>query len=426
MQCPHKDRFLHHYGRVVRIILLAVFAVCLHQAITAPGYAQSSKKYTSKSIKKRERELTNLKSEIRKYEKKLAKTKSLEKNTLNRIDNIDRQTALIRRLVNRLNDKIAQNQQEIEIAQSGLKQAEIQLGKLQQTYSRYIISVYKQGRTHDTELLLSSKSLNQMIIRSRYLKAMTQKHRVEADEIRQAKRAIETQKKILEEKLALQVDDLGQRKKDQKLLNRRENEQRGLLSKARKNKSTYRKHLQRKQRAAAKVKKLISDLIAKERKRRSSAGAKGSKSGGLASLPSKPISQTAFGKLKGRLPWPVRKGRVVESFGEQLQTEHELRVINNGIDIEVPEGTSVRSVADGKITSIMFIPGYENIVIINHGDEFMTVYAHIKSISVKEKQKVKAGHVIGKSKTGISGPQVHFEIWRYRDKFNPVTWLARR
>ena len=97
-----------------------------------------------------------------------------------------------------------------------------------------------------------------------------------------------------------------------------------------------------------------------------------------------------------------------------------------GIDIKTPAGSTVKAVADGTVSVISFIPGYGNIIIISHDDGFYTVYAHVTDVSVHKEQRVKAGQGIAQSSEGLSGPLIHFEVWRQRKNQNPLNWLARR
>ena len=99
---------------------------------------------------------------------------------------------------------------------------------------------------------------------------------------------------------------------------------------------------------------------------------------------------------------------------------------NTGIDISVKVGTDVVAVAEGEVSVLSFIPGYGNIMIVNHYDGYRTVYAHLSEINVVESQKVRAGEVIGRSGDSIAGSILHFEIWKEREKMNPELWLAKR
>ena len=181
------------FSRHFPLLLLGI--LLLATALPAPAVAQKS------SMKKRQNELKNLRSEIQRYEKRIKESSKKERSTLQRIDDYDRQTSLIRRLLSRLSEEINENQKEIAIARLNLATAEKELQRLKREYSRTIVSMYKRGRTHDTELLLSASSVNEMFIRSKYLKAYSERQRGNAQEIRRRKRKIELQQMLLEEKI---------------------------------------------------------------------------------------------------------------------------------------------------------------------------------------------------------------------------------
>ncbi len=383
----------------------------------------------AQSVKTKQRELKELRDEIEKYEKRIKEGERQERSTLQRIDDYDRQTSLIRDLLSRLSEEITANRREIQISQLNLATAEKELKKLKREYARTIVSMYKRGRTHDTELLLSSRSINELFIRSKYLKAYTEHQRQNAAEIRRRKEKIETEKMLLEEKLHEQELAIAEKREEESSLKRKVNEHKQLLARVRQDVQSYEKQLRRKQAAARKVERMIADLIERERKRieaERKAMAKREGKAEMAALPSKPISNTAFGRLRGRLPWPVSKGSVVGFFGEHTNPRWGTVTISNGIDVAVPSGTSVRSVADGVVSIKSFIAGYGNLLIINHEDGFRTVYAHLSEITVREQQKVNAGQVIGRSGEGVTGPVLHFQLWYEKIKQDPLLWLAKR
>lgn len=411
---------------------------------TAPARTGASAPPVPKAIRLRQEELEKIRSDIREYEKRLASGKARERSTLERLDDMGRQTSLIRTLLANLNAQIEENERDIQHAKTAIDAAERELARLKAAYGRSIVSVYKRGRLHDTELLLSSRSLNLMIIRSRYLKSFTLRQRAQADEIRTKKDALTEQKIELESKLQAQQQRVGEKKREESVLAQRTAEHKVLLDQVRKDNAQALDLLRRRQAAANRIERLIADMVERDRQKqlaaaaartKSSKGAKGAKGGStstasagsrIADLPSVPISATVFGRLKGRLPWPVTSGAVVGGFGEQIHKRLGTVTVSNGIDIEVPPGTAVRSIADGTVSSISFIPVFGSLIIINHDDGFRTVYAHVTDIAVSMNQRVKAGAVIARSGEGVIGPQVHFELWRDRAKQNPLNWLAPR
>ena len=134
-----------------------------------------------------------------------------------------------------------------------------------------------------------------------------------------------------------------------------------------------------------------------------------------------------FSTMKGQLQWPVN-GLIVSRFGNQLNAELHTITENIGIDIECSKNDSVISVMDGIISLISYIPGHGNIIIIDHGEEYSTVYANIEQISVYENQYISTGELIAKA--GESNVQnkgvVHFEIWKKDKHLNPENWLQKK
>ncbi|MDI9485110.1 MAG: M23 family metallopeptidase [Bacillota bacterium] len=124
------------------------------------------------------------------------------------------------------------------------------------------------------------------------------------------------------------------------------------------------------------------------------------------------------GQLQKAFDWPV-KGRISSTFGPRWGRMH------NGLDIAVPTGTQVKAAADGRVTFAGWNGGYGILVIIDHGNNIETRYAHNSRLNVKVGQRVSRGETVAYSgNTGVStGPHVHFEI-RYRNNpVNPQTYL---
>ena len=118
---------------------------------------------------------------------------------------------------------------------------------------------------------------------------------------------------------------------------------------------------------------------------------------------------------KGRFIWPIR-GKITREFGIRGTTKHD------GIDISAPVGTPIMAANSGRVLySGNEIKGYGNIIIMEHGQGFITVYAHNEVNGVAEGEKVGRGQIIGRlGRTGTtSGPNLHFEIRMNNRPINP-------
>lgn len=140
-----------------------------------------------------------------------------------------------------------------------------------------------------------------------------------------------------------------------------------------------------------------------------------------------PALSGSFAANKGKLPMPVAGSyTVVSRFGRHKHKDLQYVEVNNsGIDLEVGAGTTARSIFAGKVSAIFRQPGYDNIVMVRHG-EYLTIYANIASISVKTGEMLKAGQAIG-TISNVSGDRsrgiLHFEIRHEKQKLDPLIWL---
>lgn len=434
-------------------------------------------------IKKKDQQLKKLRAEILRYEKQLEESEKKEKTTLNRLDIIEKKANLVRALITELRDEEKLIRSSIESTRENVSQLEKQLNYLKSHYANYVSSVYKYGKVYDLETILSSNSINQLYIRIEYLKRFSDQRKKDLDKIVRKKDQIEIEHSTLQEKLSTEQQLISEKIKEENTLNRTKTLRKNALKDIRSDKSQLQKELNRKISAAKQLESLITDLIEQERIRKEKAEreererkeriareraaqrereriAKITREKELAELKTKndlakaqekereiadanrraeireqeyeiestrvPLVMRPLHERKGKLIWPVTEGKVVAEFGNQIHPVMKTITTNTGIDIATKENTQIRAVADGEIALIHWLPSYGNLVIVNHGHGYRTVYAHLSDISVVVGQQIKEGTLIGRSGESISGNSLHFEVWKEKDKQNPRAWLARR
>ena len=147
----------------------------------------------------------------------------------------------------------------------------------------------------------------------------------------------------------------------------------------------------------------------------------------IALTPETAVLSSSFSGNRGRLPWPVSRGFISQRFGRHPHPVlRNVTVENRGVDIQTGAGEAVRSCYDGKVLTITNIAGMNTIVMIQHGD-FFTVYAKLRSVSVREGQRVSAREVIGTVATDTEGTsEVQFQVWHNSSNLNPENWLGHR
>jgi septal ring factor EnvC (AmiA/AmiB activator) len=373
-------------------------------------------------IKRRQNELNTLRDQIREFETRIKDQQRDESATLDMLDNYDQQGTLLRKLISRMKRQAEDLQKRIEATRGELKVLGDELGFLKQHYAAYVRAVYKAGRTHDAELLLSSASLNQFTVRNEYLQRFASQRKHDTRKIAGKKLEIERVQSRAQAELTEQRRTIAEKAAEEDRLGVLAEERRSVLQKIRKDKTILQRELTRKTRAAKDMEQLISRLIEADRIKREKEEAEARKR--EAAPPPEPVSE--FGQRKGRLPWPVSEGTVVAHFGNQRHPTLKTITQNIGIDIAVKPGSDVRSVAAGEVATIWWLPSFGNLIIIHHYSGYRTIYSHLAEILVAEGQKVTEGETLGVSGESIDGPRLHFEIWKDREKLNPELWLGRR
>lgn len=376
------------------------------------------------SVTSRQGDLQKLRAEIRKYELQIEAQEKKETSSLDLLDSYDRQAVLLRRLVKNIQMEERALQHDIDSIKKEISELGGRITHLRSQYASYVSNMYRRGRTRDIELLLTSRSFNQMLVRAEYLKRFSHQRKRDVEEMSDRRRMELKQRDELEERLQAQRVLLAEKGSEEKKLSAQAEKRKRLLAEIRRDKKQMKKEFERAVSAAKELESLIAVLIEKERekKKREAELAKE----GQPVPPRVAISGKPFAELKGQLPWPVSHGTVVAKFGNQKHPILRTVTQNTGIDISLPSGSSIEAVAEGEISTIHWLPSFGNLVIIDHTNGYRSVYAHLSEILVTEGQRVGGGMTIARSGESVTGPLLHFEIWMNRAKQNPEEWLSPR
>jgi septal ring factor EnvC (AmiA/AmiB activator) len=376
------------------------------------------------NIKSKQAELTKLREEIEQYEEKIKEHEKKEHATLELLDTYDRQETLLRKLVGELRKEERTLQGNIDDTKRSIQELGGQVSYLKRNYASYVSNVYRYGRTYDLELLLTSKSLNQVLVRAEYLRRFSNQRKKDLDKITTKCEAIEEENLKLQRQLVEQRQLITDKAAEEKKLQDQMKKRKKMLATIRRDKKMLRQDADRTLAAAQELEQLISKLIEQERIRKARETARAKE--GKAPPPSIAPSGQAFVDRRGHLRWPVSQGRIVTRFGNQQHPVLKTITQNTGIDIAVPTGTDVEAVANAEVSAISWLPSFGNLVILDHSNGYRTVYAHLSEIAVSEGEQVTEGNVIGKSGESFSGSVLHFEIWKDREKQDPEHWLSPR
>jgi septal ring factor EnvC (AmiA/AmiB activator) len=134
-----------------------------------------------------------------------------------------------------------------------------------------------------------------------------------------------------------------------------------------------------------------------------------------------------FEAARGGLPWPG-DGPITRSFGRQRHPVYDTYTLSKGIEIGAEPESPVLAIFEGRVAFADWFRGYGQVVILNHGNDFFTLYGHVAAVHVRVGQWVEAGDQVGTvGDTGsLTGPSLYFEIREGTDALNPSRWLQRR
>ena len=372
-----------------------------------------------KDIQFHNSELDRLRKEIADYERKIKNTSDREKSEIERLNEIDEEISLVRNLIYRLRREEKIKEKSITQAEVTIEKKESEHTSLINRYAKRVTHTYKKGRLSDLEKLLDAKSWRQAVYRAKYIKIISEHDRSLADEIRRNLVEIEAKRTVLERELTdirkIDKEKLS-RKKWLEQRRRVRNKELGNLKRDRQKMSVA---LNERKKAAQQMESIISRLERERGARIAELERRRKEMELLGSVP--------FKELKGKLLWPI-EGKVISRFGTYQNPNLKTVTENTGIDIHGSEGTEVRSIYDGIVTTVTYIRGYGNTVILDHGDGFYSVYTHVMDVEVEENSYVNARDIIAHvgDSGSLEGTKLHFEIWGNKDKLNPELWLKKR
>ena len=371
----------------------------------------------AQNIKAQEEKKAKLEREITIIDRQLAENASKSSRMLSNL-------TLIRKKVSNRKALVAESDRQIRVYSDSMYLKQRQINRLQARidtltdhYSRLVLSAYKN---RDSRLwymyMLASENIGQAFRRFSYFKNLSSQMNEEAKEIRQAQESLVRQKEALAgmKKEAEKVK--ADRVKELDKLKKEEAEADKVVRQLKKNRKTYQNQLAAKKKEVLALNREIERLVAAAMKG-------GQTSSGKKSAPIDYKLAEEFSKNKAKLPWPV-DGPVVGRFGRHFHPVYKNLELppNNGIDIAVSKGADVEAVFKGTVKQVIVMPGYNQCVLIQHGNYF-TFYCKLKTVNVKAGDKVKTGEVIGNVDTLNGDTQLHFEVWQGTKPQNPENWL---
>ncbi len=397
-------------------------------------------------IDSRKTELSSLRSEILRLESDLLEKTKSERESFAVIDIFNRQNFLINKVIGTLRSEERDKDKLISQYEKQIVEIENTIDQLKENYARYIVTMYKHGTDYELNFLLNAESFNQAFLRYQYLKRFSVQRQKDIDKLQNTITELSKIKEnvVIEKKEKQNL--VAEKQKEEKSLQQKISERQKILESVKNDRTALQKELNAKKEAEKRIQQIIAGLIEAERIRREREAEMKKVRNEVASKEIQKTDQglreedipltdvvtlsteslASFSGLRGKMGWPVERGKIIKSYGENRNVRLNTVTVNYGIDILTTQQTPVKAVAEGIISTIDWIPGYGSVMIISHKGGFRTVYGHLAQINVNEGDKVSRGEVIATVGETLEGHILHFEIWNERNSQNPETWLAKR
>ncbi len=344
----------------------------------------------------------------RKLEKQGAKVQTFAEKEIAVIDSLNKaDLALntVRKRVSLLRSELASLETEIQEATNAFNDLQKRIKTSEDYASNRLIAVYKLSLIGKMNILASAESISDFFQRK-----ITMEQILAHDE--------KVWEKLVKnrDRLQLLLDRMNVQKAKKLLLETDLNKQINIMSNENEKRSKLLVNIQSKKRLGlAAIEALKQTAAALDRTIQS-----------LSQMPTKVknISHGTFSSLKGLLKMPV-KGKIICFFGRHTNSQSKTVNFKTGIDIKADRGEPIYSVYDGQILYSNWFKGYGNMIIIDHGNHFYTLYAHAEELFKEKGDYVEAGEVIATvGDTGsMIGPKLYFEVRHHGRPVNPLEWL---
>lgn len=380
---------------------------------------------TTKRQQDLEAQRIRLKKEIKQINALLFSSTKTRKNVVTEVEDLQVKMKVIEELIKVTNAQVNLLTRKITLNERNISTQRKELEALKADYAKMIQNSYESKSLQNRLMFLfSSENFLQAYKRIQYLKQYTKFRRKQGIAIGEKTQLLQQLNKVLIEEKSKKVSLVNENKAVQNQLKKERENQEKLIQRLKRKERSLSAQISKKEKESRAIDKeidrLIKEAIAASNK---AAGKSGKKSFEL--TPEAKLIAANFEANRGRLPWPLEKGVVVQGFGRQQHPVVKTTTIqSNGVTIATAPSAQVRAVFEGVVMSVVTFKGSNPSVLIRHGN-YITVYKNLGKLYVKKGDKVKAkqsiGEVFTNKKTGKT--EIQFSLFNNVKVLNPKGWI---
>jgi septal ring factor EnvC (AmiA/AmiB activator) len=354
-----------------------------------------------------EKRLIEISSQIQNLKKKIEQEEKKESSVLSRLNKIGLNKSLITKEISLYNTQLSRADKELSSLQKKIPELKNKLDREKASIEKILVTIYKFGKTNYFDFLLRVEDVGKLISENKHLVLLAHYQDNILSDYSDTLSELETAEKALESKKQ-EISQLIQKaeKKKQEYSGQEKNYN-VLIAQIERNKEIHLKTLAELKDRAEQLQNLMKKL---EREKIAL-----------------PYPLVPLYEKKGELSWPL-SGKVVSLFGLHRHPRFKTLTQNNGIEISPQKNTIVKAIHPGRVAYADDFEGYGQVVIIDHGMTYYSLYGHCSDTWVKKGDIINAEQAIANIGDfgSLKGDTLYFEI-RYKTKpLNPLQWLKRR
>jgi len=376
-------------------------------AIGLLGFVFIEQGYSRQDVSEYEKRLEDIASQINNLKARIKKEDRKKTSILARLDKIGLSKRLIRKEISLYNVQMEKTNAELATLNKKIPSLRTKLDKGTDAVAKIMVTMYKHGRLNFLEFLLQAEDMGSLLSENKHLVLLAQNQQNIISDYVSVLNELELSEKQVESKKAEIAQLLEMAKQKKREMDTEEKRNQALIREIDQNKETHMKAMAELEDRAEQLKALMKKILSNQ-------------------LPPS-ITLVPLYEKKGKLPWPL-SGRIMSYFGIKRHPRFNTTTKNNGIEISPRKTMVVKSVHPGTVVYNDHFRGYGNLLIIDHGMSYYSLYGHCSDFLVNKGDPVKGEQPVAMvgDISSLKGTNLYFEI-RYKTKpLNPLQWLKRR
>lgn len=443
------------------IFFIAILSIGLMAA--RPAAAQNYQQLLQEIMQEQDStksEIEQLDALINSYQRQLNQAEQKFDKLYEQYEYLKRLLALQQKKIESLQQERSHINAEIAVTERKLDQQEKKLKTLIEEYKQTMRYVYKNGRTSQLALILSSGSLNQMMVRNYYLKEFEKYREGQAEAIKETQEELKESQQQLDNAAERNKNVLAEIRTEKEKLEERTKQQRNNVNLLSRDRVQLQSKLEQEREQKEDLQSTLSQLIQQEEESRAAergrqrklaekeqqqtditgaepaaeANAPGEErlaesrefSGEVGFIADAELAkiEESFAALKGHLSWPVESRTVSQHFGRKRHPVYGTVTPNLGIEIVTKPADEVRVVHDGYVFAVQPMTGYGDVVLVKHG-KYITAYGNLSRVLVRKNTILAKSDIIGYSgdENSTRGKSVFFMLRAGTQNVDPESWL---